>query len=186
MDLPVIDEPIHSDKVAWYVMRDLKRSNASDPAYKFLARHGFEVYTPMEWRVVKFLDKQERREMPVIPDLLFVHSTQRLINEWEERIPTLQYRYVRGGYKKAMTVPDKDMERFIKAATNFDNPRYYTVDEITPAMFGRKVRLIGGPLDGAEVPLLKMQGSKHKRIIVDIPMLLAVSVEVSPDYIQLI
>lgn len=186
MDLATNIEPIHKDTVAWYVMRDLKRPNASDPAYKVLERHGFEVYTPMEWRVVKFLDKQERREMPVIPDLLFVHSTREHINEWEECIPTLQYRYIRGGYKKAMTVPDKDMDRFIKAATTLDNPRYYTVDEITPAMFGRKVRLIGGPLDGAEVPLLKMQGSKRKRIIVDIPMLLAVSVEVQPDYIQLI
>ena len=35
----------------WFVMRDLKRSNAKLPAYKQLAALGMEIFTPMCWRL---------------------------------------------------------------------------------------------------------------------------------------
>lgn len=36
------------EKTHWYVMRDLKRANASLPAYKLLEKEKIEVFTPMK------------------------------------------------------------------------------------------------------------------------------------------
>lgn len=104
-----------------------------------------------------------------------------------ENIRTLQYRFFKGGgYCEPMTVRDQDMNRFIVAINSTETPAFYTPEEITPAMYGRTVRIIGGPLHEYEVPLLKMRGSKVKRIIVELPTLLAAVVEVNPEYIQLL
>ena len=53
-------------------------------------------------------------------------------------------------------------------------------------MHKRKIRIIGGRLDGFEGYLLTVRGSKVKRLLVELPTLLAASVEVEPEYIQLI
>ena len=44
MNLPMEDD----EKTHWYVMRDLKRANASLPAYKLLEKEKIEVFTPMK------------------------------------------------------------------------------------------------------------------------------------------
>ena len=41
----------HTEEAYWYVMRDLKRRNAKNPAYSMLEDAGFEVFTPMKWEV---------------------------------------------------------------------------------------------------------------------------------------
>ena len=53
-------------------------------------------------------------------------------------------------------------------------------------MVTRKIRIIGGKLDGYIGTLLTTRGSKHKRLLVKLPMFLAASVEVEPEFIQLI
>ena len=53
-------------------------------------------------------------------------------------------------------------------------------------MYGRKIRIIGGLLNGYEGFLLTTRGSKTKRLLVNLQGLLAVGVEVNPDYIQLL
>ena len=83
-------------------------------------------------------------------------------------------------------VRDGDMERFIRAVTETDSSRFYLPDELTPSMYGRKVRIVGGNLDGYEGFLLRMRGSHVKRLLVELPTLLVAAVEVSPEYIQLL
>ena len=53
-------------------------------------------------------------------------------------------------------------------------------------MRNRRIRIIGGLLDGYEGSLVTVRGSRVKRLLVEIPMLLAASVEVEPEYIQLL
>ena len=99
-----------------------------------------------------------------------------------EEISTLQYRYLRGGYRKPMTVGHAEMNRFIRAVHSDDSPRYFLVEELTSAM----IRIEGGPLDGYEGRLLSIRGSRVKRLIVEIPGLLVAAVEVDPEYIRLL
>ena len=175
-----------SDRLQWFVMRDLKRRNAKLPAYKLLDGMVKKVFTPMVWRLVTRHGKRGKEEVPFMQDLLFVHDTRQAVDPIVEKYDTVQYRYVRGGYKIPMTVREADMQRFIHAVESTKNTRYYTPEEITSDMIGRKVRIVGGPLDGYEGNLQKMQGARTKRLFVELPNLLAAAVEVQPEYIQLL
>ena len=176
---PIQDRPL------WFVMRDLKRCNAKQPAYKLFKDLGMEVFTPMVWKLSVKHGKRCREEVPFIQDLLFVNGTRLAVDPIVEKYNTVQYRYLRGGYKIPMTVRESDMQRFIHAVQSSENPCYYTPEEISSDMIGRKVRIVGGPLDGYEGYLQKIQGAHVKRLFVELPSLLAAAVEVQPEYIQL-
>jgi len=53
-------------------------------------------------------------------------------------------------------------------------------------MHGRKIRIVGGPLDGYEGNLITTRGSKVKRLMIKLQDFFAAGVEVNPEYIQLI
>lgn len=175
-----------NDAFQWFVLRDLKRSNAKNPAYKLLRELNFEVFTPMTWKLVNLKGKQTPQEVPVIPSLLFVKTSKTCLDEVVSKISTLQYCYVRGNGHVPMVVGDHEMSRFIHAVKTSKSPRFYLPDELTPSMVGKMVRIVGGSLDGYEGRLQKMQGSRVKRLFVEIPGLFAVAVEVQSEYIQVL
>lgn len=170
----------------WFVMRDLTRPNAKLPAYKLLDGLNIRTFTPMVWKLMLNHGKRERRQMPFIHDLLFVYASRAELDSVAETTPMLQYRYLRGGYKVPMTVRAADMQRFMHAVRFSSSPQYYRPDEVTPAMRNRRIRIIGGNLDGYEGSLITTRGSKVKRLLVEIPMLLAATVEVETEFIQLL
>ena len=167
-------------------MRDLKRANAKLPAYKLLQEKNIQVFTPMRWYLSEEKGKKVRKQVPCVRDLLFVYDNQEHLDPIVELIPTLQYRWLRNSYREPMTVSDTEMERFIRAVGSTVSPKYFLPEEITPEMLNRKIRIVGGPLDGYEGTLLTTRGSKVKRLLVELPDLLAVGVEVNPEYIQVI
>ena len=170
--------------VRWFVMRDLKRPNARVFAYEFLEGLGVEVFTPLKRHYLTA--RREWREKPLIHGLLFVHGTRAGLDPVVATLPTLQYRYQPGKRQSPMVVPEAEMARFIHAVKATESPRYYLPEEITPAMLGRRIRVIGGPLDGYEGRLLTTRGSRTRRLLVELPGLLSVGVEVAPDYVQLL
>ena len=174
------------DACQWFVMRDLTRPNAKLPAYKLLDGLNIRNFTPMVWKLMLNHGKRERRRMPFIHDLLFVYASRAELDSVVETTPMLQYRYLRGGYKVPMTVRAADMQRFMHAVGLSSSPQYYRPDEVTPAMRNRRIRIIGGNLDGYEGSLITTRGSKVKRLLVEIPMLLAATVEVETEFIQLL
>lgn len=121
-----------------------------------------------------------------MPDLLFVHEARTNLDLAVEKIPTLQYRWLRNTWREPMTVTDKDMKRFIKAVSSTEFPQYYLPEEVTPEMYRRRIRIVGGTLDGYEGRLLTTRGSKVKRLLVELKGFLAVGVEVNPEYIKLL
>ena len=149
----------NEENIRWYVMRDLKRANAKEPGVRI------------------------REEVPFMPDLLFVHERRITLDPIVEKIRTLQYRWLRRTWREPMTVADGDMERFIHAVNAAENPKYYQPDELTPDMYGRSVRIVGGAMDGYSGKLLSARGSKFKRLMVEIPNLLTAAVEVNPEFI---
>lgn len=166
----------------WFVMRDFKRFNAPERAYGMLKEKGFKVFTPMQRKSVKRLGMTLEVKVPVIPDILFVHSLREPLDKIVRSTYTLTYWYPKGGdFNHPMYVSKEDMERFIKVVETIDNPVYYLPDEIKPNMFGRKIQIIGGPLDGQIVTLLKSQGSKHKRFVVQLPKLLMATATLDPE-----
>lgn len=179
--------PIPDDtEASWFVMRDLKRANASQPAYRMLADRGITVFTPMTWRLTSVRGKRKRCRRPFIHDLLFVYDTRAHLDPIVGVTPTLQYRWLRHTFRQPMTVSRAEMERFIHAVEQSSQPKYFMPEELTPLMCGRRIRIVGGQLDGYVGTLLTLRGSRTRRLLVELPGIMAVGVEVNPDYIQFV
>lgn len=174
------------EQTRWFVMRDLKRPNAKQPAYKFLREEGFEVFVPMKSQLITRHGKKMVEEIPVIRDLLFVHADKKRLDPIVAKTDTLQYRFMRNCGRAPMAVPDDEMERFIVAVSSSNDTKYYLPEEITPQMYGRKIRIVGGPLNGYEGNLITTRGSKVKRFMIELQDFFAAGVEVNPEYIQFI
>ena len=171
----------------WFVMRDLKRRNSNILAIHELTKAGLEVFTPMTQMIMTLGGRRQRREVPVIQDLLFVHETKEALDPYVMACSTLQYRFLPGHKQnEPMTVRDKDMNQFILAVTSTETPIYYQPCELTNTMYGKTVRIVGGMLDGYEGRLLSVKGMRNRRLIVELPGLITAAVEVEPDYIQVI
>ncbi|MDE5773093.1 MAG: UpxY family transcription antiterminator [Muribaculaceae bacterium] len=173
--------------MAWFVLRDLKRPNALEPAWKILPTLGYRVFTPMSEQRVSRHGKVVKERRPIVPDLLFVEGERPVLDVLIARTPTLQYRYVKGqGRGVPMTVRDSDMALFMRAVSEYsDGVRYYTAGEITADMLGREVRIIGGPLDGTVGRLLSRRGLRDKRLVLDLQGLLTATVTIEPELIEL-
>jgi transcription antitermination factor NusG len=181
------EKPDEEPQKSWFVMRDLKRANAKMPAYKLFMEKKIEVFTPMHTVLKVVKGRQQKVQEPFVRDLLFVHDTRATIDPIVEVTPTLQYRYERGkGYKVPMVVRDAEMNRFILAVTASKSTKYYTPGELSPKMIGRNVRITGGPLEGYAGKLLKISGSRTKRLLVQLEGILSAGVEVDAQYIELL
>jgi hypothetical protein len=113
----------------WFVMRDLKRTNALLPAYKQLSEAGIEVFTPMTVCIFVKNGKRIRKEVPVMHDLLFVHDCRQNLDPIVAKIPTLQYRFKKGGKQgEPVVVSDEEMLRFITAVKSTDAPKFFPSD----------------------------------------------------------
>lgn len=173
--------------VRWYALRDLKRANAKHRAWEVLAERGLEVFTPMHWKLIsKKGGGKIRVRVPVIYDLLFVRSDRERLDSEIQKIETLQHRFVKGCGGNPMVVSDSDMQRFIYAVTNSESVKFYSPEEMTSAMKGKYVHIIGGALNGYEGLLLSVRGSKVKRLVVELPNLITAGIEVNPEYIRFI
>lgn len=175
----------------WYVLRDLKRPNAKNPAYRQLQdeRYGLsgKLFIPMMQRVYSRCGKKIVLEVPYMPDLLFVHENRLRLDPIVAEIPSLQYRFVKGCIQHdPMKVRDAEMQSFIQAVSRSEKVEYFSLDEVSPQLYGRHIRIVGGRLNGCEGRLLTRRGSRHKRIIIDLAGLFCATVEVEPEYIQLV
>lgn len=172
----------------WFVLRDLSRANAKLPGWQRVSRAGLEMFTPMKWVVSKTGARRERRQVPVIHDLLFVHASRNDLDPLIAKTDTLQYRFAKGmKYCEPMTIRDAEMDRFIAAAGSTDSPRYYTPAELTTLALGKRVRIIcEGVMNGYEGKLLAVRGARKKRLLVEVPGLLAVVYEISPEFVEVI
>lgn len=169
----------------WFVMRDLKRSNAKNPAYLMLRDKVETVFTPMTKHFVTRKGRKQVVEVPYMRDLVFVHDSPSVIDPIVAATPTLQYRFVRGGRSnEPMVVPDDEMERFMALVSSQSLFQYYTLDEVSAAMCGRDIIIVGGKLDGFRGKLLTVKGSKRKQLVVALRGLLAVGVVVEPEFIR--
>ena len=175
----------------WYVLRDLARPNAKNPAYKQLQAMpelADCVFVPLKQRVFMEFGKRVVRFAPYMPDLIFVHKSKEELDPIVSTIKLLQYRYVRGGKQhEALSVRDKDFRAFRDAIEQTDNVEYFSYDEVSPRIYGKQIRIIGGHLNGFEGRLMSKKGSKTKRLLIDLQDCnLSAAIQVEAEYIQLV
>ena len=175
----------------WYVLRDLARPNAKNPAYKQLQAMpelADCVFIPMKQRIFMEFGKRVVRFIPFMPDLVFVHKSKEELDPIVRNMSLLQYRYVRGGKQfEAMSVRAEDFEKFKEAVEQTDNVEYFSYDEVSPRLYGKHIRIIGGRLNGFEGRLMSKRGSKFKRLLIDLQECnLSAAIQVESEFIQIL
>lgn len=163
----------------WYVLRDLKRANALLPAYEMLGNLNIEVFTPMREQVSRRRETLRRTMQPVIHGLLFAHTTRAEMDDIISATPTLQYRFLRGYWHRPMTVPEREMTDFMTVVGAMPCVHYMLPEEIDPGMYGKRVRIIGGTLDGQEGTLKSTRGSRRRHLLVQLEGILAADIDIT-------
>lgn len=110
---------------------------------------GIECFVPMKYELAEEGPHSEERLVPAIHNLIFVHSTQTAITHLKmERREFAPLRYMMthsdNGEMKIMTVPDREMDNFIKAVSVKDRSLLVTSDSDYFSKIGKMVRVTEG------------------------------------------
>ena len=169
----------------WFAMRDQHRGLSSQYMYEHLASQGFETYTPTVKKSKLVKGHAVIVEIPYIRDLFFIHGTFSEIKAIMNPFCHFQFRY-RTGVSPAtpIVVPKKEMDDFIRVNQNSDSPEFISPDSIPADVRNRKIRVVGGPLDGVQGMLKTVRGSKFKTLYVELPGIMAISAVSQFDFIQ--
>lgn len=174
------------DNMFWYAMRVPYRNELK--VQNKLQEKEIETFIPKKRKLVKRRGRTYYELVPVINNLIFVHTRQDIIRELKSEILNLQYLINRtDGKSVPIIVRDDEMRQFIRVSENEkEELLYFTPDEINVAK-GTKVRIIGGDFDGVEGVFIKVKGKRSKRVVIMLDKLLAVAMaEVEPDFIEVI
>lgn len=182
---------ISKAETKWYALRDLKRPNDPNRAYKMLENKGFEVFTPLESHLVDAYGKHLCVDRPIFPDMLFVHSSRERLDTYVEGVSTLQYR-LRIGYKRAvddgvMIIDDTAMNNFRLACESDLRKEFLKPSDIDSSMIGRRVKIFSNVIpDGFEGNLLRVRG-RGLKVIVSLPSMIEVKLSLAKnDIVQFV
>jgi transcription antitermination factor NusG len=145
---------------------------------KKLDEAGLESFVPM--RYVVAVDRRGRKTkkfVPVVRDLIFLHTDQATMHSLKQEIESLRNIYIpsQDGRKRPVIVSDQQMESFIKVTRTFsDGLLFYTPEEVNLTK-GVKVRIHGGQFNGLEGTFVKVKGARDKRVVVEVSGVIVVA-----------
>lgn len=170
----------------WYPMRVTYSREMTAKAY--LDTIGVESFIPMRYVHVEGKHPRHRELRPAINNLIFVRSCQKNITELKTTRKELQpLRYImrpvydsENNYLRhdIMTVPDKQMDNFIKVASVHDDRVFYIENLAFAGKPGQKVKVIEGDFAGVEGTIKRIK--KNKCIVVQIDNVAAVAIAFLP------
>lgn len=173
-------------KPRWFAMSAPYRREQR--ARDIFMQAGLECFLPMRYQLVDAGRGKKKRELrPAVPNLIFVKARRDMLQRIKTASGIVQYLTRPEGERNVpITVPDSQMEDFRRAIHNsLDNYIYLSPTEIDIAK-GRKVRIIGGQLNGVEGVFMKVKGARSRRLVIMLDGLGAVAAEVDPDFIELL
>lgn len=175
----------------WYVMRVSAR-NHSRSGRLFEILHGMEesgisIFRPCEQRVVKRCGKTMKEEHPLLGELFFANGTRNQIEEFTVSTDGyVQFKFASRGYHVLMTVPDREMDNFIKAVSSLTVKKYFMPGELGQLKAGTQVRvhLPGEPCDGVEGIFVRPSGGRRRCLLVTLTGMVTAGFEVAPEYLE--
>ena len=173
-----------SEKTQWFAMRatysrELEVKNKLD-------EKGIGSFIPMHYEIRMVGRHKKHQLVPVIHNLIFVHSTCSELQEVKSGISYLQYiTDSRSGQK--IIVPDEQMKDFIAVAGTYDEHLLFFKPEEINLAKGTPVRIIGGKFVGHEGIFIKVKGARDRRVVICIQGLIAMAMAtISPYLIEII
>jgi transcription antitermination factor NusG len=156
----------------WYVLRITY--NRALKCKKYLDEKTIKNFIPMRY-VIDAKGGKKRNLVPVIQNLIFVHSNRLVLDQIKQNPPfNSMIRYMMDkSTRKPVVVPEKQMRDFITVAGTNDEQLVYLTSSELPLQRGDKVRITTGPWAGVEGELLRVKGDR--RVVVAIQGIMAVA-----------
>lgn len=181
---PLFMETTEKDTIQWFAMRATfcRELNAK----QLLDDLNIETFVPMHYEIRIKNRRKSKVLVPVIHNLIFVHTTRPVIQEIKARVPYLQYiTHPEEGRNTPIIVPDRQMEQFIAVCGTFDEQLIYLPPQEIDLTRGTRVRIHGGSFDGQEGVFMKVKGVRNKRLVIAIQGVIAVAtVVVHPELVE--
>lgn len=179
------DTEVCGDPRIWFPMRVTYQREMKVKAE--LDRLEIENFIPLTYQFTesrKQGDTELRRELvPAINNLIFVHSTQERISELKvsnELLEPLRYMIdqTAGEAHTIMTVPDKQMENFMRVASVTDDSVMFLDETTIVGKEGKRVEIMGGPFEGVTGVIRRVK--RCKRVVVELEGITCVAIAFVP------
>lgn len=165
----------------WFAMRATYGRNMV--AQRQLDGYGIESFVPLRQLSIKRGRRVKIEFVPIVRDLIFVHSEREVLQQAKLRLPYLQYiTQPIEGRNTPIVVPNEQMEQFIHFCET--GCEVEPLGEETEYVVGERVRIMQGALKGIEGNLVKIHGKRTRRFSVAIEGVCAVTIEVRKEDIE--
>ena len=170
------------DPIFWFPMRvtysrELKIKSELD-------RLDIENFLPMTYKLVDANTENPHRELvPAINNLIFVRSSRDRISSLKSTNVVLQpLRYIMDRTAQQahtiMTVPDAQMQNFMRVASKTDDSVMFLNDETVIGKEGKRVLITGGVFDGVTGVIRRVK--RCKRVVVELEGIASVAIAFVP------
>ena len=148
-----------------------------------LDSRGVTNFVPMQYRREERKGRMVKRLVPSVHNLIFVKMTPSEMTEYK-KTTALPIRYIMNREtRRPITVPNREMENFIMVAGTYEEKLVYLNPDPGDFAKGERVRVIGGPFEGAEGIFIRVKGDR--RVLINIPGVVAVaSTYIHPSMIE--
>ena len=166
------------EKKLWYAIR--VTYNRELKVKEELDARGIKSFVPMQYRREERNGVMVKRLVPSVHNLIFINLTPSEMKEYRETT-AMPIRYIMDREpskpitvtSKPITVPDHQMENFIRVAGTYEEKLIYLNPEPGDFSQGERVRIIGGPFEGAEGVFVRIK--RDRRVLINIPGVVAVA-----------
>ena len=163
------------EKKVWYAIR--VTYNRELKVKEDLDARGITNFVPMQYRREERHGVMVKRLVPSVHNLIFIYIEPSKMKEYK-MTTDLPIRYImnrgtNGTSRKPITVPDHEMENFIKVAGTYDEKLIYLNPDPGDFAEGERVRIIGGTFAGAEGIFVRLKGDR--RVLINVPGVVAVA-----------
>jgi len=162
------------EKKVWYAIR--VTYNRELRVKEDLDGQGIENFVPMQYRREERNGQMVKRLVPSVHNLIFIHIEPSRMKEYK-MTTDLPIRYIMSrtsdGSSRPITVPDNEMENFIKVAGTYDEKLIYLNPDPGDFSKGERVRIIGGVFAGVEGTFVRVKGDR--RVLINVPGVVAVA-----------
>lgn len=168
----------------WFAMRVTYRREFK--VKKILDDAGIENYLPVHETLRLKYHRKVKETVPVVRGLIFVRTSQPVLQEIKTGLPFLQY-IINKRTGDKIVVPDAQMSRFIAVTSTGNEKLLYFADNELNLTKGTRVRVTGGEFEGYEGIFLKVKGARDRRVVIEIEGVVAVALTtISPELIEVI
>ena len=176
------DTTMCGDPKFWFPMRVTYSRELKVKAE--LDRIDIENFLPMTYKLVDADTENPHRELvPAINNLIFIHSSQECISQLKTANVVLHpLRYMLDHTARTphtiMTVPDGQMENFMRVASRTDDSVMFINDENVVGKEGKHVLITGGSFEGVTGVIRRVK--RCKRVVVELEGIASVAIAFVP------